>query len=460
MLNSFSIYNKNSLILIIILAIVLGALPVFSLGSAIMLTVIGLVGIVFYIFLPKDDRQFLVRLYNVCFSVRFILLIFIYFISISGFLGYRGEISPDSRYNTIHALELSKEWRGDKIITSTSDMHGVIGYNYILAIFYTIINYGADQLSPNPMLADKLINICISLVSIIIIFYLTKEVFGKKIATLASILIAFWPPFILWAITNLRDPINMLLVSFILFMLVKFNKKNKWQFILLAASSIIYLFFIRPYLVPFILIITIISFFIYLRISKLSKIIIVGIIVFLCLAQRTLGPKNIIGRYLDSNLSFQSTILLNNSNIIAQGGSTYEIYDNDIILNGKVNKIKFIKGFLKGWIYFMLVPFPWTLSPAPQFLLITLCMLSWYFLIPFSVIGILWSLRYRFRLSAPIISYLFIVTSAYALIEGNVGSALRHRDLVIPFYFIFSIVGLAKIFAPEKLLVNNQPDKK
>lgn len=93
----------------------------------------------------------------------------------------------------------------------------------------------------------------------------------------------------------------------------------------------------------------------------------------------------------------------------------------------------------------MLVPFPWKIYSLRQLLSIPQTIV-WYILIPFIIIGITVAIRFKIWQNFAILTYLFIITSVYALVEGNVGSAFRHRDLVLPFYLIYAAVGIAKVF--------------
>ena len=156
----------------------LGLISFFSFGSLLLLSIIILSGILMYYWLPQEDRVFLLRLYSAAVIFRIILLVVTYCISLN--IGLRGEISPDSRYYTISALELSKGWR-EGIFAYTGDPHGIGIHTYMLAWFYTLVDFGRNSFSPSAMIADKLINVYIACISLLPMFFIAKEVFGKKI---------------------------------------------------------------------------------------------------------------------------------------------------------------------------------------------------------------------------------------------------------------------------------------
>ena len=51
-----------------------------------------------------------------------------------------------------------------------------------------------------------------------------------------------------------------------------------------------------------------------------------------------------------------------------------------------------------------------------------------------------------------VLSVLVVVVSSYALVEGNFGTAYRHRAQIMPLFFVFSGVGLSwlkgRVIAP------------
>lgn len=42
------------------------------------------------------------------------------------------------------------------------------------------------------------------------------------------------------------------------------------------------------------------------------------------------------------------------------------------------------------------------------------------------------------------LAVLVIVVASYALVEGNFGTAYRHRAQIMPLFFVFSAVGLSR----------------
>jgi hypothetical protein len=94
-----------------------------------------------------------------------------------------------------------------------------------------------------------------------------------------------------------------------------------------------------------------------------------------------------------------------------------------------------------GMVYLLFAPFPWQLVNLRQSLTLPE-MLVWWGAFPFLVVGLWFTLRYRMRQALPILVFTTMLTLAYSVFQGNVGTAYRQRSQLLVFYFIFASVGL------------------
>ncbi len=69
--------------------------------------------------------------------------------------------------------------------------------------------------------------------------------------------------------------------------------------------------------------------------------------------------------------------------------------------------------------------------------------LLWYPLFLLSIVGLRISIRNRLTTALVPVSVLLVVVASYALVEGNFGTAYRHRAQIMPLFFVFSGVGLS-----------------
>jgi hypothetical protein len=93
-----------------------------------------------------------------------------------------------------------------------------------------------------------------------------------------------------------------------------------------------------------------------------------------------------------------------------------------------------------GLSYLLFAPFPWQLASLRQSITLPE-MVVWWLSFPLLVIGIWFTVKYRLRQALPILLFTTMLTLAYSIFQGNVGTAYRQRSQILVFYFIFIAVG-------------------
>jgi hypothetical protein len=94
-----------------------------------------------------------------------------------------------------------------------------------------------------------------------------------------------------------------------------------------------------------------------------------------------------------------------------------------------------------GILYLLFAPFPWQLQSLRQSITLPE-MLVWWAAFPFLVLGFWFTFRYRLRQAFVIFIFTTMLTLAYSIFQGNVGTAYRQRAQILVFYFIFVAVGI------------------
>ena len=93
-----------------------------------------------------------------------------------------------------------------------------------------------------------------------------------------------------------------------------------------------------------------------------------------------------------------------------------------------------------GVVYLLFAPFPWQFQTLRQSITLPE-MIIWWLAFPLLVLGLWYSIRHRLREVSPIVMFTTMLTLAYSLFQGNVGTAYRQRSQLLVFYFIFVAVG-------------------
>jgi hypothetical protein len=93
-----------------------------------------------------------------------------------------------------------------------------------------------------------------------------------------------------------------------------------------------------------------------------------------------------------------------------------------------------------GVLYLLFAPFPWQIGSLRQSITLPE-MIIWWASFPLLVLGLWFAIKYRLRMISPILIFTVMLTLAYSVFQGNVGTAYRQRAQLLVFYFIFVAVG-------------------
>src|SRR5215208_6590597 len=93
-----------------------------------------------------------------------------------------------------------------------------------------------------------------------------------------------------------------------------------------------------------------------------------------------------------------------------------------------------------GVAYLLFAPFPWEAANLRQAITIPE-VLAWWATIPFLIIGLIYTIKNKLRSAFPILIFSLLLTLAYTVFQGNVGTAYRQRTQIQVFLFMFIAGG-------------------
>jgi len=141
----------------------------------------------------------------------------------------------------------------------------------------------------------------------------------------------------------------------------------------------------------------------------------------------------------------ERSLVMHRGAIFYSDAINYRLLPQDEMAKTVVSRGQFFVMLAKGWFHLMLEPLPSSIKSLTM-LASSFQMILWYPLIPFSIIGILLSLRYKFKESFILLLYFLFMGSALAVSGGNVGTTFRLRDTITPLFLLFSSVGIISVF--------------
>jgi hypothetical protein len=380
----------------------------------------GLIVTVILARLPSDAgaRQFLLTMMLMSIGVRLMVLTLIHQ-SVGPIV-----FAPDANVYEQVGQELLNSWRG---LGPTPDKAAgaQVGYYAINAAMFVVFGRGGGgPVALNILLASWLA---------LPVYYLTRAVVrdNHAVARWATVMALFFPSMILWSVLNIREaPTIFCLVSATCFF-ARFQKRPRGRDIVGGALALMGLLLMREYLMVIVGLSAGAGVVIGKSKSPLTSLVGGGVMLFglTFLLQHaglggTLAQEPTLERvqYLRQDLGLGAN-------------SAYGAGANVSTLGGAIAFIPV------GLAYFLLAPFPWSVTSVLQQVTLPES-IAWYALVLCVFRGAWLALKHDPRAYTVLVAVLATVTFSYALVEGNVGTAYRHRAQVLPLFFVLAAVGL------------------
>lgn len=295
--------------------------------------------------------------------------------------------------------------------------------------FWNAIVYYFTDKSP---LSVIFINCLAGSLTVIAIYYISRQLYNEKAAKISAILTAFWPSLFMWSIQNLKEPLSIFLIVILVWIVVQLKVKFRFYLLFCIILSSIALKELR--VVPFIMFYTVIfPISLILFLWKKNRVL----FIFLLLLAGA-GLFIVINNYLSQERTPLEYI--NYMRTVRTYGRTAFLSNLDL-LNNPASFIFFLPvALLIAW----LAPFPWQMGSMSQIMAIPEMGL-YYLLLPAVFSGWRFIINYKMKDGGIICVYIFIMMLVLAFVEGNIGTLFRHRAMVLPFMFILIGIGLDKM---------------
>ena len=390
-----------------------------------------------------QDREFLLALFILGFSLRALLAVFLHYFPIVP--------EMDAGSYARHGWNLARFWKGDILQRPTFANPEYVHMN---AIIFFVVGY-----SP---LSVKIINCFFGILTSICMYFIAKPVFGKRIAGIASALTAFFPSLVLWSTQNLRDTLIIFFLCLSVWGITGMRRGWNRRYLFGVPFFFWMLRMLRPTtfdgLVPsLILSIPLIMKSSRRQLLALGGLISLWLLDFLVLKEIGVSPiKSLVwnswpaGGQLHSilgHLRYQLNTIVSGVLYFRRGGSL----DTAALPVPTLNSWKDLLLFMpEALTHYLLRPFPWERPTSLPAVMTIPEMLAWYALIPFTVLGMLDAARKRLAEIAPILMFTIFFTLLDALAIGNLGAAYRHRTQVWVFFLLFASVGIGHVLSLPK----------
>jgi len=285
------------------------------------------------------------------------------------------------------------------------------------------------------MLAVQFVNAVLGAITAPLIFLCAQQVFNnRRVAAVASIAVAFYPSLVLWSSQGLKDAPIVFFLAVSILATLKLGEKFSILYLGLLVAALMGVLAFRFYVFYMLLAALVGSFVIGMRaLSVQSAVRQFVVIMVLGLSLTYLG----ITRYADVQFAEYANLEQVNRSRQDAAVSAESGFARDVDVSTTGGALQTIP---VGMIYLLFAPFPWQLGSVRQSLTLPE-MIIWWTAFPLLILGVWFSLKHRLRQMSPVLIFTSMLTLAYSVFQGNVGTAYRQRSQLLVFYFIFVAVG-------------------
>jgi len=373
-----------------------------------------------------EEKRFLFRLFTLAVVVRIIVASLI-------FLGNKQEFfGGDANTYHIFGESLNMSWHGDeyhagRYAAFIQSGVGAWGMLYVVAIVYEVL--GAN------MFAVQLINASVGASTAVVVYYVAQSLFSNtRVSKLAALLVAFFPSLILWSSQALKDGLIIMALALCILATLRLMEKITIPYLVVMAVCLAALLSLRFYIF-------------YMMAAAVGGSFVIGM--------KSADARSFVQRFVAIAVIGMAFTWFG---VIRFAAVQFERYGNLQMIQmsrmdqarnaesgfGKDVDVGTTEGALTvipiGLLYLLFAPFPWQLASLRQSIALPE-MLIWWAAFPLLVLGWWYAVKHRLRQVAPIVLFTTMLTLAYAVFQGNVGTAYRQRSQLLVFYFIFVAVG-------------------
>ncbi len=266
------------------------------------------------------------------------------------------------------------------------------------------------------------------------VFFCSKKVFNNlKVAKISAVAIAVFPSFIIWSSQLLKDGLIIFLLVTAMTMVLQLQTKFSYSALAILVASLFGILSLRFYVFYMVVLAVAGSFLIGTTASTKSIFRRTVILLLVGVSLTYLG----VGR--NATIEFNTFGNLNRvqSSRSDLAGAAESGFNEDADVSTAEGALSAIP---VGFAYLMLAPFPWQAANLRQAITIPE-VLVWWASFPFLFMGLIYAVKNRLRNAFPILIFSLLLTVAYSIFQGNVGTAYRQRTQIQVFLFIFIAVG-------------------
>src|SRR5829696_3182143 len=301
------------------------------------------------------------------------------------------------------------------------------GMGYTVGAIYMLVGRN--------MLAVQFFNAVVGGATAPIIFLCARQIFQNvRVAKVAALAVAFYPSLVLWSSQGLKDGPIVFLLALSMLATLKLGERLTARYVVTLLLAMFAILSMRFYIF-------------YMTAAAVCGAFLIGM--------RPLTTRNLVRQFV---VVLAVGVGLTYLGVLRTAGNQFDTFaDLEMVQRSRADlarsantgfggdvDVSTAAGALSvvplGMSYLLFAPFPWQLASLRQSITLPE-MIIWWASFPLLLIGIWFTLKYRLRQALPILLFTTMLTLAYSIFQGNVGTAYRQRSQILVFYFIFAAVG-------------------
>ena len=374
----------------------------------------------------SEESRFLIKVFLGALLFRLAFGLFIHVFDLRGFFG------GDALAYDLSGGQLADIWSG-KVVTGNAFTQSALqmsgsgwGMNYLTGIIYF-------TLGKNIYTAQSFCAV-IGAATAPLAYICAYDIFNnRKVGKVSALLVAFFPAFIIWSGQLLKDGVIVFLLVVIMIMVLRLQEKLSYSSVAILILAMFGIISLRFYIFYMVILAVVGAFIIGQSSSPKAIIQRLAVLIILGLGLTYLGVLRNASKELDRYGSLEA-VQRSRSDLAKSAGSGFGEDVDVSTTEGALSTIPI------GFVYLMFAPFPWQMgSLRSGFTLPEI--LVWWSMMPLLATGILYAVKTRLRKALPVLIFTLMLTLAYSVFQGNVGTAYRQRTQIQVFLFMFIAVG-------------------
>jgi hypothetical protein len=374
----------------------------------------------------SSDKVFVTRVFFAALGVRVLFGMIIYTFDLSGFFG------PDALTYHDRGSLIADYWHGVStmetpfLIRILSTSGAGWGMHYLVGSIYYVIG-------KNALAAQALCWVFGAAIGPAVYICSYKIYKNSNVSKFAAIVTAFFPAFVIWSAQLMKDGLIIFLLVVVIIAVLQLQQKFSIGSIAILILAMFGILSLRFYIFYMVAIAVVGSFVIGLTNEPGAILRRTAILLVAGIGLTYLGVVRTATVDLEQYGTLES-VQRSRSDLAVSSESGY---GDDVDVSTAEGALTAIP---VGFAYLMFAPFPWQAGSLRQAFALPETLL-WWGMFPLMIAGIVYTIRHRLREAFPILLFSLLLTLAYSIFQGNVGTAYRQRTQIQVFLFMFIAVG-------------------